>query len=162
MPWEDDFGTYAGTRLFFSATRPTDNTETLWEGLTNWHEITITSVPNIQGRTYNTATISTVSSGHDRMKTGSYTLDTADFGIQWLPAQKGQINAQAALIARSLVGIAVVYQDGSVGYFSAQVSNLVESGGGSNDARTGTLSLLRQSDTLMATTPVVPTESTGA
>jgi hypothetical protein len=162
MAWEDDFQTYAGTRLWITDARPTDNTETLWEAITTWHEITITSVPNIQGRNYNTSTLSVVSAAHDREKKGSYTLGSIDFGVQWLPTQKGQIHATTLSTTNSIAGFALVYQDGSVSYFSAQVMNFVETGGGSNDARAGTLTLLRQSDTLNATTPTAPTESTGA
>lgn len=160
MAWEPDFETYANTRLFMCAARPTDNTEALWEAVTGWHEITVTSVPNIHGRTYSSATLSVVSSAHDRMKKGSYTLDNSEWGIQWLPAQQGQILAATAGLDYSIPGFAVVYQGGEVAYFSAQVSALVEDGGTSNTARTGKLTLMRQSDTLDAVTPVVPTEST--
>jgi hypothetical protein len=160
MAWEEDFDTYANTRLFITAARPSDNTESLWEAIDSWNEITITSVPNIQGRSYNAASLSTVSNAHDRNKKGSYTLDDAEFGIQWLPEQAGQVKARAASLDYSIPGFAVVYQDGSVSYFSGQVSALVEAGGGNNDARTGTLRIMRQSDTLNAVTPVPPTEDT--
>jgi hypothetical protein len=157
MPFEPDFETYAGTKLFISATRPTDNTETAFEAL-GWNEITITSVPNYRGREYNTATLAVVSGGHDRVKKGSYTLANTDWGVQWLPDQIGQTIAQDALMDYSTASFAVVDQNGGVSYFTAQVSNFGESGGGSNDARAGTLSLLRQSDTIDALTPTVPVE----
>jgi hypothetical protein len=159
MPWEPDFETYAGTRLFISPNRPADNTEVAFEAL-DWNEITITSVPNYRGRTYNTATLAVVSNAHDKVKKGSYTLPSMDFGVQYLPDQRGQILAQAALLNYSIPAFAVVDQNGGVTYFSAQVSNFVESGGSSNDARGGTLSLLRQSDVLDAVTPAIPTEDT--
>lgn len=158
MAWDQDFDTYANTKLFICAARPEDNTEALWEAVDTWHEISVTSVGNIQGRTYNNATLSVVSNAHDRMKKGSYTLDNSEFGILWAPEEQGQVVARAALLDYSIPGFAVVYQDGSVSYFSAQVSGMVEAGGASNDARTGTLTLMRQSDTLNATTPVPPTE----
>lgn len=159
MPWDEDFETYAGTRLFIIPQRPSDDTETAWEAaMANAHEITITSVPNYRGREYSTATLSVVSNGRDRQKKGTHTLPTMDWGIQWLPEQAGQIDAQAALLDYSIPGFAVVDQNEGVSYFSAQVANLTESGGGGNDARAGTLTLLRQSDTLNAATPVVPTE----
>lgn len=159
MAWEADYQNYAGSRLFIAPTRPTDNTETLWEGLATWHEITITTMPNVRGRSYNKSTLSVVSSAHDREKKGSYTFPDIDVGVQWLPAEKGQINAQAALVTGTICGFAAVYNDGSVTYFSGQVSNFVEAGGGSNDARTGTLTIIRQSDALDAVTPVIPTEA---
>ena len=158
MAWEPDFETYANTRLFITAARPTDNTETLWEAIDTWHEITITNVGNVQGREYNSATLAVVSNAHDRMKKGSYTLPNAEFGIQWNPTEQGQIVALAASLNYTIPGFAVVYQGGEVSYFSAQVATMTEAGGASNDARTGTLTLMRQSDTLNAATPVVPTE----
>lgn len=159
MPWEEDFETYAGTRLFITRNRPADNTEAAFEAA-DWLEITVTSVPNYRGRTYNTATLAVVSNAHDKEKKGSYTLGTMDWNIQWLPDQPGQVAAQAALLDYSIPGFAVVDQNGGVSYFSAQVSQLVESGGGSNDARAGTLTLMRQSDTIDALTPTVPVEDT--
>lgn len=159
MAWEPDFETYANTRLFIAAARPTDNTEILWEGIDTWHEITITSVGNVQGREFNSATLAVVSNAHDRMKKGSYTLPNSEFGIQWNPGEEGQVVARAASLDYSIAGFAVVYQNGGVSYFSAQVATMTEAGGSSNDARTGTLTLMRQSDTLDALTPVVPTEA---
>lgn len=159
--WEEDFNTYAGTRLFITATRPATNDEAAFEAVTDWEEITITSVPNIQGRNYNTATQSVVSTGRDAEAKGSYTFGTTEFGIQWLPNQPGQITARAASLDYSKPGFAVVYpgETPEVSYFSGQVSTMVESGGGSNDARAGTLTILRQGgDTINATTPVVPVE----
>lgn len=158
MAWDPDFETYAGTRLFVTRNRPTDNTETLFEGA-DWNEITITSVGNYRGRSYNSSTLSVVSSGRDAEKKGSYTYGSFDFGVQWLPDQEGQIIAQELLLSYDIGGFAVVDQAGGVSYFSAQVSGFVESGGGSNDARSGTLTLMRQSDTLDALTPVIPTEA---
>lgn len=158
MAWDPDFETYAGTRLFVTRNRPSDNTEVLFEGAA-WNEITVTSVGNYRGRTFSSATLSVVSSGRDAEKKGSYTYGSIDFGIQWLPDQEGQIVAQELLNSYDIGGFAVVDQNGGVSYFSAQVSALVESGGGSNDARSGTLTLMRQSDTIDALTPAVPAEA---
>lgn len=155
--WEEDFETYAGTRLFITPTRPTTNSEVDFEAA-HWHEITITSVPNYRGREYSNATLSVVSNAHDKTKKSSYSLPSLDFGVQWLPAQPGQKDAAALLYTYDIAGFAVVDQNEGVSYFSAQVANFAETGGGSNDARAGTLSLLRQSDVLDAATAVVPTE----
>lgn len=160
MPWEADFETYAGTRLFIIPLRPNDNTEEAFEAATGWHEITITSVPNYRGREYSEATLSVVSNAHDKVKKGTYRLPTMDWGVQWLPDQAGQQDAAALLGSYDIAGFAVVDQNEGVSYFSAQVANFTESGGGGNDARAGTLTLLRQSDTIDAATPVVPTEDT--
>jgi hypothetical protein len=155
----EDFESYAGTR-FFIGTRPATNTETAFEGVSDWTEITITSVPNIQGRNYNTATLSTVSSSFDQESKGTFTLGSVDFGIQWLPDQAGQVRARAASRTYDKLAFAVAYQGGDVSYFSGQVMNMVESGGGGNDARAGTLTVLRKSDTIDAVTPAIPVEDT--
>lgn len=157
MPWPADFETYAGTRLFVTRNRPADNTEASFEAA-DWNEITITTVGNYRGREYNTATLSVVSSAHDKVKKGSFTYGTLDFGVQWLPDEAGQVILQELLTSYDIAGFAVVDQNEGVSYFSAQVSNFTESGGGSNDARSGTLTLLRQTDVINAVTPVVPTE----
>lgn len=158
MPWEEDFETYAGTRLFICVPRPADNTETAFEGA-SWHEITITSVANYRGREYGESTLSVVSNAHDKVKKGTYRLQTMDWGVQWLPAQLGQIDAAALANGYDIAGFAVVSQNEDVSYFSAQVKNFMESGGDGNAARAGTLSLLRQSDTIDAVTPAVPVEA---
>lgn len=158
--WEEDFETYSGTRLFITATRPATNDETAWEGVADWREITITSVPPVDGRTYNTASMSVVSTGRNTEAKGSYTFGTTEFGVQWLPEQEGQQIARAASLDYSKPGFAVVYPGGDVKYFSGQVSTFMESGGSSDDGRAGTLTILRQGgDTVNALTPVIPTEA---
>lgn len=155
--FEADFETYAGTRLFIAEGRPATNVETGFEAL-DWNEITITSVGAYRGRTFSNATVSVVSSGRDREKKGSYTFGTAEFPVLWLPDQAGQVIALAASEGYDTFSFAVVDQNDGVSYFTAQVSTFAEAGGSNNDARTGTMTLLRQSDTIDATTPVVPTE----
>lgn len=158
--FEDDFETYAGTRLFITSVRPakTLNTEAGWEALTNWREITITTVGVVDGRTYTNSNVSVVSTGRNRVKKGEYTFGDSTFNVLWLPAQPGQIEAATARDGYGIYGFAKVDQNGGVTYFSAQVSEFQEAGGGNNDARTGTLMLLRQSDSVIALTPVIPTE----
>ncbi len=158
--FEDDFETYAGTRLFINPDRPakTANTELGWEGLDGWLEITITSVGVYDGRTFTNASVSVVSTGRNREKKGEYTFGTSEFPVLWLPDQPGQVLALEASEGYGIYGFAVVDQNDGVAYFSAQVATFQEAGGGNNDARTGTMSLLRQSDTVHALTPVVPVE----
>jgi hypothetical protein len=159
MAWDPtvDFETYAGSRLFIAPLRPSDNTEVLWEGL-DWNEITITSVPPVDGRTYNNATVSIVSTGRDAEKKGTYTFGSSEFGVLWLPEQQGQIIARALSLSYDIGGFCLVSQGGDVRYWSGQVSTFTESGGSGNDARVGTLNILKQSEALLAATPVVPTE----
>jgi hypothetical protein len=157
MAWDADFETYAGTRVFITRNRPTDNTETLWEG-SDWNEITITSVPPVDGRTYNTATVGVVSTGRDAEKKGTYTYGSSEFGVLWSPEEAGQVIARELSLSYDIGGFCIVSQGGDVRYFSGQVGTFTESGGSGNDARVGTLSIMRQSDTLLAVTPVIPTE----
>jgi len=158
--FEDDYETYANTRLFITPVRPAKNanTEAGWEGLSNWREITITSVGVYSGREYSTSSVSVVSTGRNREKKGEYTFGSSEFPVLWLPDQPGQILARTASEDYNIYGFAVVDQTGGVEYFSAQVATFQEAGGGNNDARTGTMTLMRQSDTVTALTPVVPTE----
>lgn len=157
--FEDDFETYAGTKLYIKAGRPGTNTEAAWETFfsTGAEEITITNVGTYNGRSYTNSSVSVVSSGRNREKKGEYTYGTSDFPVLWLPDEPGQVLARTASESYGLYGFAVEDQNGGISYFSAQVSTFQEAGGGNNDARTGTMTLLRQSDTIPAETPVVPT-----
>lgn len=161
LPFEDDYETYAGTRLFIKEGRPANNVETDWETFfgTGAEEITITSVGVYSGREYSTSSVSVVSSGRNREKKGEFTYGTSEFPVLWLPEQPGQITAREASENYGLYSFAVVDQVGGVSYFSAQVSTFQEAGGGNNDARTGTMTLLRQSDTVAALTPVPPDDT---
>lgn len=156
--FEDDYETYAGSRLFIAEGRPPTNVETGFEAL-SWNEITITSVGTYRGRDFSESSVSVVSNGRNRVKKGEYTFGTAEFPVLWLPDQAGQVVARAASEGYDILSFAVVDQNKGVSYFTAQVSTFSEAGGGNNDARTGTMTLLRQSDTIDAVTPAVPVEA---
>lgn len=158
LEFEDDFETYAGTRLFVKASKPSTNTEAAWETFftTGAEEITITSVGITSGREYSTSSVSVVSSGRNREKLGEFTYGSTEFPILWLKDQPGQVTARTANETREIISFAEVSALGEVTYFTAQVSTFQPSGGGNNDARTGTMSLLRQSDSVIAETPVAP------
>lgn len=159
LPFEEDFETYAGTRLYIKEGRPSANDEASFETFfgTGAEEITITSVGVYSGREYSESSVSVVSSGRNRVKKGEFTYGTAEFPVLWLPDQPGQVIAREGSENYDTYSFAVVSQLEDVEYFTAQVSTFQEAGGGNNDARTGTMSLLRQSDTVPALTPVVPT-----
>lgn len=163
--FEDDFETYAGSRLFIG-TRPPKiggNTEAGYEAVTDWAEISINNVGSYDGLAFSESSISNVSSGRNRTKKGEYTYGDADFPVLWLPDQPGQIRARNASEGTEMyetLAFAVVDQLDGVSYFSAQVATFQEAGGGNNDARTGNMSLKRQSATIRAVTPVVPVEDT--
>lgn len=158
LDFEDDFETYAGTRLVAKNGRATANTEAAWETFfaTGGAEITITGVGVTSGREYSTSSVSVVSSGRNREKLGEFTYGQSEFPILWLKDEPGQVIAREANETREIISFAEVSALGEVTYFTAQVMTFQPSGGGNNDARTGTMTLLRQSDSVVAETPVVP------
>lgn len=162
MPFPADFETYAGTRLFIKAGRPTDDTEAAFETFfgADALEFTVTQVGAIQGRQSNTSELDVVSQGLVRRRVGNYQL----IDSEWTILEEGEDGttdaydaADDALRARTVASFAVVRQSGAVLYCTAQVSNLSESGGGSNDNLVYALTLLLQSEAIRATTPMIPT-----
>lgn len=157
MAFEPDFETIAGTKLFIAAGKPTDDTlaayETLFTAATGGDEFELTNVGAVEGRSSDIATLSVVSRGRNRQKPGTYTYPQADFTIQWLPESDAHQTAQTALRGRSLCSFRLERQSGVAIYFIGYVLNLSEAGGGPNDALTGTLSILRDSETITDLTP---------
>jgi hypothetical protein len=163
MPFPSDFETLADTRLFIKAGRPTDNTEAAFETYfgTASLEFDVTQVGVIEGREYNTAELDVVNQGLVRRKLGNYALPQSEWGV--LSGEDGDAAndayeaARTAMQDKSIVSFAAVRQSGAVLYWTAQVMNLTDSGGGSNDSLTYAMTLLFQTEALKATTPVVPT-----
>lgn len=165
MPFPADFETYANSRLFIKAGRPTDNTEAAFETFfgTLALEFTVTAVGAVEGRAYNTSELDVVSSALVRRKKGNYQLPDSEWGVL-KEGEDGTTDAydaartamQATGGSASIASFSVVRQSGDVLYFTAQVMNLAEGGGGSNDSITYTMSLLFQSEALLAVTPDVP------
>lgn len=160
LPFEEIAETYANSRLFIKAGRPADNTEADWETFfaTGAKEITINSVPSFGGREYATSSVSVVSTGRNREAKGEFTYPSSEFAVLWLPDQAGQIEALAASESYGQWSLALVGQLDDVRYATGQVATFMETGGGNNDTRVGTMNFLRQSDVVYAVTPVVPTE----
>lgn len=157
MPFPADFETYADSRLFIAEGRPTDNTEAAFETMTGWEEFTITQVGSVQGRAYNTSELDVVSQGQVRRKLGNYQLPDSEWGFVAEDDDPAYLIAEAAMRDRTICSFAVVRQSGAVLYFTAQIMNLSEPGGGSNDNLTYTMPLLLQTEAFKATTPVIPT-----
>lgn len=148
-----DFLTVANSKLFITTAAPT-----VAEGagaaaafaLLTWVEVgQITNVGSIEGREYSTATLSTVGDGQDREKKGSFKLPNAEFECAWAADDAGQILVKAASKNNSVPSFKLEDQDGTNNYFTAQVSKYTRSGGGSNDALKGMMTLLRQTDTVV-------------
>jgi hypothetical protein len=159
MPFPADFETIAGTRLFMRTGRPADNTETAFETYfanAAVKEATVAQVGVIEGREYNTSELDVVSQGLVRTKLGNYKLPTSE----WVILDDGEDGfyetARATMQDRSIASFAAVRQSGAVLYWTAQVMNMTESGGGSNDNLTYSTSLLFQTEAIKSATPVVP------
>jgi hypothetical protein len=158
MSFPADFETLAGTRLWIATGRPTDNTEAAFDTLfaTGAKEFTVTKVGTIEGREYNTSEIDVVSQSQVRTKKGNYKLPTSEWEILNDGAGGSYDLARTAMQSSSIYSFCAIRQSGAQLYFTAQVMNLKENGGGSNDSITYALSLLFQTEAIKATTPVTP------
>lgn len=157
MAFEPDFEVIAGTELYIAAGRPTADTEaayeTLFTGVVEGDGFELTNVGAVEGRNSDIATLTVVSRGRTRQKPGTYTYPQADFTIQWLTDSDAHGIADTAMRDRSICSFKLVRQSGAVLYFTGYVLTLADAGGGPNDALTGTLSILRDSETVKALTP---------
>jgi len=147
-----DFDTIASTKLYVCASAPT-----VAEGagaaaafaLLTWVEVgQLTNIGSVEGREYSTATLSTIGDAQDREKKGSFKLPNAEFECAWAASDAGQIIVKAASKDYTVPSFKVLNQDASIDYFTAQVSKMVKNGGTSNDAVKGSMTLLRQTDTI--------------
>jgi len=152
MAFDPDFETIAGTKLRIIAGRPTDDTASAFAtlfatvGAGAAAEFELTNVGAVEGKSFDTSTLTVVSRGRNRQKPGTFTYPQADFGIQWLPESDAQEIAETAMNTRALCSFELERQSGNLVYFTGYVLNLSEGGGGPNDALTGTLSILRDSE----------------
>lgn len=163
MPFPGDFETIAGSRLFMKMGKPTDDLEAPFEtffGTGDVAEFSVTQVGVVEGREYNTSEIDVVSQGQVRRKLGNYALPQSE----WAVLEEGPDGdtdaydmAREAMRTRATASFAVVRQSGRVLYFTSQVMNLAESGGGSNDNLTYAMTLLFQTEAIRAVSAVVPT-----
>lgn len=158
MPFPADFETFAGTRLWIQIGRPTDNTEAAFDTLftTGAKEFTITKVGAIEGREYNTSEIDVVSQSQVRTKKGNYKVPTSEWAILDDEAGGSYTLARTAMQSTSIYSFCALRQSGAQFYFTAQVTNLKENGGGSNDKLEYAMTLLFQTEAIKAVTPVVP------
>jgi len=152
MAFEPDFEVIAGTTLHIAAGRPTADTSaayvTLFTGVTDDDGFELTNVGAVEGRNSDIATLTVVSRGRTRQKPGTYTFPQADFTIQWLTGTDAFNTADTAMRDRSICSFRLTRQSGAVLYFTGYVLSLSDAGGGPNDALTGTLSILRDSEVI--------------
>lgn len=152
MAFEPDFEVIAGTELHIAAGRPTDDTAaayaTKFTGVTDDDGFELTNVGAVEGRNSDIASLTVVSRGRTRQKPGTYTYPQADFTIQWLTDTDAFDTADTAMRNRTICSFRLTRPSGTIIYFTGYVLTLSEAGGGPNDALTGTLSILRDSETI--------------
>jgi len=145
-----DFDTVAGSQLFICASAPAAQTVDAFEDLT-WVKVgKISNMPSVLGRTYSTSTMSFVDESQDIEKKGTFKLPNAQFEYGWVEDDAGQVILYNASKDYSIPSFKLVKQSGDIRYFTAQVLECNESGGGGNDAVKGNCTLLRQTDTIKA------------
>jgi hypothetical protein len=149
-----DFDTIAGTKLYMSTGTPT-----VKEGagaaaafaLLTWVEFgQLTSIGSIEGREYTNTSLLTVGDGQEREKKASFKLPNAEWEFAWVQEDPGQILGKAASKNFTVPSFKLVDQDLGTNYFTAQVSSFMRDGGSANDALKGKMTLLRQTDTVIA------------
>lgn len=147
-----DFDTVANTKLFVSVAAPATLDAAGFAALT-WTEVgSITNVGNVLGRTYSTASLSTVSDSQEREKKGTFKLPNAQFECAWIENDAGQVIINNASRDNSIPSFKLQKQNGTKRYFTAQVLEFVENNGTGNDAVKGNFTLLRQTDTVSSAT----------
>ena len=158
MTFPADFETIAGTRLWIATGRPTDNTEAAFDTLftTGSKEFTVTKVGAIEGREYNTSELDVVSQAQVRTKKGNYKLPTSEWEVLQDGLTGSYALARTASQSSAIYSFCAIRQSGTQFYWTAQVSGLKEAGGGSNDNLVYAMSLLFQTEAILAATPVTP------
>lgn len=140
--------TVANSALFISAAAPATFDAVGFAALT-WVKIgEITDIGAVLGREYNTSTHAPIDSAQTIEKKASYKLGSSEFKCGWDDDDAGQILADAASRDYTIPSFKVVKQDGAIRYFTAQVSKFVEENGTVDNTVTGSLTLLRQTDTV--------------
>ena len=140
--------TVANSALFISAAAPLTFDAAGFAALA-WTKIgEITDMGTVTGREYNTSTHAPIDTAQQTEKKASYKLGSSEFKCGWDDDDAGQILADAASRDYTSPSFKVVKQDGAIRYFTAQVSKFVEENGTVDNNVTGSLTLLRQTDTV--------------
>jgi hypothetical protein len=145
--------TVAGTELWVSAAAPATQTKAGFEAL-EWTKVgEITDVPSVLGREYNTSTHAPVDRAQQIEKKASYKLGNSEFKMGWDDDDEGQQICYDASLDYSIPSFKVVKQDKAVRYFTAQVSKFTEDNGTVDNTVVGSMTLLRQTETLRVAAP---------
>ncbi|ATQ74856.1 hypothetical protein CR152_10220 [Massilia violaceinigra] len=108
----------------------------------------ITNMGSVTGRAYNNSTHAPVDTAQQIQKKASYTLGESEFMMGWDEEDEGQIIVDNASRTYDILSFKLIKQDGALRYFTAQVSTFVENNGAVDDIVQGSLTLLRQKDTI--------------
>lgn len=145
---ESNVTTVANSSLWISAAAPATFDATGFLALT-WVNIgEITDMGTVTGREYNTSTHAPISSAQTIEKKASYKLGSSEFKCGWDESDAGQVLVDTASRNYSVASFKVIKQDGAIRYFTAQVSKFVEENGTVDNNVTGSITLLRQTDTV--------------
>lgn len=145
--------TVAETELFICLAAPATNDAAGFAALA-WTLIgEVTDVGTVTGREYNTSTHAPVSSAQQIEKKASYKLGSSDFKMGWDENDAGQIMVDTASKNYSIPSFKLKKQDGALRYFTAQVSKFTEDNGTVDNVVQGSMTLLRQTDTIRVAAP---------
>ncbi|OEZ90725.1 hypothetical protein [Duganella phyllosphaerae] len=145
--------TVAESKLYISLGKPATNNAAGFAALT-WTLIgEITDIGTVTGREYNTSTHAPVASAQQIEKKASYKLGSSEFKMGWDETDEGQQMVDAASKDYSIPSFKLEKQDGAVRYFTAQVSKFTEDNGTVDNVVQGSMTLLRQTDTIRVAAP---------
>lgn len=108
----------------------------------------ITDLPGAAGRRYNTTEHAPLASRKRNRKKGSYTLEDITVVMAWDQSDAGQDLCRTAANDDSVLTFKLTKQGGDIRYFTAQVSAFIENMGTVDNVVQGSMTLLRQTDTV--------------
>lgn len=144
------YETVAGATLACSITPPSpDTTAAGFSTAITYTPIgEITDLPGAAGRSYNTVSHKPIGTRKENKKKGSYTLEDITVVMAWDQADAGQDLCRTAALDDSVLTFKLTKQGGDIRYFTAQVSKFIENMGTVDNVVQGSMTLLRQTDTV--------------
>lgn len=144
------YETVAGATLACSVTPPSpDTTAAGYSTAITYTTIgEITDLPGAAGRKYNTTEHAPIAERKRNRKKGSYTLEDITVVMAWDQSDAGQDLCRTAANDDSVLTFKLTKQGGDIRYFTAQVSAFVENMGTVDNVVQGSMTLLRQTNTV--------------
>lgn len=140
------FETVAGSTIGLSTAAPATYDAAGYGALSYTNTGEITDLGQGLGRAYNTVSHSPIASRQVVEKKGSYRLGTLELMMAWDMDDAGQDIARAAALNDSILSVKITKQGGHIRYFTAQVSEFVESFGTVDNVVQGKMTLMLQRD----------------